>query len=204
VPAPVPFSFHEFDLTDARDAIARDYFPTTLALCSAPSPYEFRFDGHAHDAVTPGHAWYTSAMRIGIEEVGAVYVNLPSRGTMLAEHRSRAVDVGPSRAAVFRPTGTVVMTTSDDYDSLAVNAAAGGRCGGGRPRRDHRQPGRAAMGVRPHRPLRRDVSGPLPGPLGHAAGTVTAMNPPDRPRRSSRTLREPDRPEESPPARVER
>jgi hypothetical protein len=29
------------------------------------------------------------------------------------------VDVDPSRAAVFRPTGTVVMTTSDDYDSLA-------------------------------------------------------------------------------------
>jgi hypothetical protein len=42
------------------------------------------------------------------------------------------------------------------------------------------------------------------GPLGHAAGTVAAMNPPDRPRRSSRTLREPDRPEDSSPAWVER
>jgi AraC-like DNA-binding protein len=39
---------------------------------------------------------------------------------MLTEHHDGAVDIDPSRAAVFRPTGTVVMTTSDDYDSVAV------------------------------------------------------------------------------------
>jgi hypothetical protein len=105
MPAPVPFSFHEFDLDDARAAITKTYFPTTLDLCSARSPYEFRFDGHAHDMLTVGRGWYTSAMRVGIEEVGSIYVNFPLRGTMLAEHRHHVVDIDPSRAAVFRPTG---------------------------------------------------------------------------------------------------
>jgi hypothetical protein len=198
VPAPVPFSFHEFDLTDAR-ARSRGTTSPPRSRCARrvrrTSSGSTATRTTRSRRVTPGTP----------PRCGSASTNLPSHGTMLADHRSRAVDVDPSRAAVFRPTGTVVMTTSDDYDSLAVNAAAGGRCGGGRPRRDHRQPGRSAMGVRPHRPLRRDVSGPSPrGPLGHAAGTVTAMNPPDRPRRSSRTLREPDRPEESSPAWVER
>jgi hypothetical protein len=99
---PGPFSFHEFDLDDTRAAIVKNYFPSTLDLCSTRSPYEFRFDGHAHDAVTPGHAWYTSAMQVGIEEVGSIHVNVPRRGTMLAEHRHGAVDIAPSRAAVLR------------------------------------------------------------------------------------------------------
>jgi hypothetical protein len=41
-------------------------------------------------------------MRVGIEEVGSIHVNVPRRGTMLAEHRHGAVDIDPSRAAVFR------------------------------------------------------------------------------------------------------
>lgn len=69
---PVPFSFHAVDLDGARAAIAKDYFPTTLDLRSAGSPFEFRFDGHVHGPLTLGRAWYTSAIRIGIEEVGSV------------------------------------------------------------------------------------------------------------------------------------
>lgn len=60
MPTPVPFSFHEFDLDGARAAIAQNYFPTTLDLCSAAAPYEFRFIGHAHGPLTVGDAWYTS------------------------------------------------------------------------------------------------------------------------------------------------
>jgi len=117
---PVAFSFQEFDLDDARAAIATNYFPTTLDLCSARSPYEFRFDGHARGPLTVGHAWYTSGMRVGIEEVGSVYVNFPTRGTMLSKHRHHEVDIGPGKGSVFRPTGAVDMATSNDYSSLAV------------------------------------------------------------------------------------
>ncbi|MDT7706194.1 MAG: hypothetical protein QOG20_1801 [Pseudonocardiales bacterium] len=119
----VPFSFHEFDLDDARAAIAANYFPTTLDLGSSRSRYEFRFEGTVDGPLTVGHAWYTSAMRIGIEEVGSVYVNFPSRGAMLVEHRHSVVDIDPTRAAVFRATGAVAMTTSDDYGSFAVKIA---------------------------------------------------------------------------------
>lgn len=123
--APVPFSFHEFDLDGARAAIAQNYFPTTLDLCRAAAPYEFRFDGHAHGPLTVGGAWYTSGMEIGIEEVGSVYVNVATEGTLLARHRSQVVEVDPTRGAVFRPTGDVAMTTSDDYSCLAVKIAPG-------------------------------------------------------------------------------
>jgi AraC-like DNA-binding protein len=120
VSRPIPFSFEEHDLDGARAAIARNYFPTSLDLLSARSPYEFRFDGHVDGPLAVGYAWYTSAMRIGMGETGGVYVNFPVKGTMLAEHRHREVDVSPERAAVFQPTGPVRMTTSDDYASYAV------------------------------------------------------------------------------------
>ena len=122
---PVPFSFHEFDLDGARAAIAENYFPTTLDLCSARAPYEFRFDGHAHGPLTVGDAWYTSGMKIGIEEVGSVYVNVPTGGALVARHRGRVVHADRSRGVVFRATGAVAMTTGDDFSSLAVKIAPG-------------------------------------------------------------------------------
>ncbi|GAA2571718.1 AraC family transcriptional regulator [Pseudonocardia hydrocarbonoxydans] len=123
--APVRFSFHEFDLDGARAAIAKNYFPTTLDLCRAAAPYEFRFDGHAHGPLTVGAAWYTSSMEIGIEEVGSVYVNVATGGTLQARHRHQVVEVDPTRGVVFRPTGDVAMTTSDDYSCLAVKIDSG-------------------------------------------------------------------------------
>lgn len=125
VPTPVPFSFHEFDLDGARAAIAQNYFPTTLDLCSAAAPYEFRFIGHAHGPLTVGDAWYTSGMNIGIEEVGSVYINIATEGTLLARQRGQLVQVDPNRGAVFQATGDVAMTTSDDYSCLAVKIAPG-------------------------------------------------------------------------------
>ena len=125
MPTPVPFSFHEFDLDGARAAIARNYFPTTLDLRSAAAPYEFRFIGHAHGPLTVGDAWYTSGMNIGIEEVGSVYVNIATGGTLLARQRNQIVQVDPSRGVVFQATGDVAMTTSDAYSCLAVKIAPG-------------------------------------------------------------------------------
>jgi AraC-like DNA-binding protein len=121
----VPFSFHALDLDRARAAIAHDYFPATLDARPMAAPYEFRFGGHSYGPVAVGHAWYTSASRVGIEEVGAVYVNFPERGTMRTRHRRHEVDVDPTRAAVFRPTGDVVMDTSGDYASFAVKIGSG-------------------------------------------------------------------------------
>lgn len=123
--APVPFSFREFDLDGARAAVAQNYFPATLDLCSARAPYEFRFTGHTHGPLTVGEAWYTSGMKVGIEEVGSVYLNIATGGSLLARHRGEEVAVDPTRGAVFRATGEVAMTTSDDYSSLAVKVAPG-------------------------------------------------------------------------------
>lgn len=123
--SPVRFSFREFDLDGARAAIAQNYFPTTLDLCRASAPYEFRFDGHTHGPLTVGEASYTSGMKIGIEEVGSVYVNVATGGALLAHHRNQDVQVDPSQGVVFRPTGDVAMTTSDDYSCLAVKIAPG-------------------------------------------------------------------------------
>ncbi|MBW0088769.1 AraC family transcriptional regulator [Pseudonocardia sp. KRD-184] len=125
MPAPIPFSFHEFDLDGARAAIAQSYFPTTLDLCTAAAPYEFRFVGHAHSPLTVGDAHYTSGMKIGIEEVGSVYINIATGGTLLARHRGQVVQVDPSRGVVFQATGDVAMTTGDDYSCLAVKVAPG-------------------------------------------------------------------------------
>ena len=125
VPTPVPFSFHEFDLDGARAAIAQTSFPPPLDLCSAAAPYEFRFIGHAHGPLTVGDAWYTSGMNIGIEEVGSVYINIATEGTLLARQRGQLVQVDPNRGAVFQATGDVAMTTSDDYSCLAVKIAPG-------------------------------------------------------------------------------
>ena len=125
MPDPADFSFHEFDLDGARAAIAQNYFPTTLDLCSAAAPYEFHFTGHAHGPLTVGDAWYTSGMKIGIEEVGSVYINIATGGTLLARQRSEVVHVDPNQGVVFLPTGDVAMTTSDDYSCLAVKIAPG-------------------------------------------------------------------------------
>jgi hypothetical protein len=77
----------------------------TLDLCSAAAPYEFRFSGHAHGPLTVGDAWYTSGMNIGIEEVGSVYINIATGGTLLARHRSQVVQVDLRRGVVFQATG---------------------------------------------------------------------------------------------------
>jgi AraC-like DNA-binding protein len=125
VPTPTAFSFHEFDLDGARAAIAQNYFPTTLDLRSAAAPYEFRFTGHANGPLTVGDAWYTSGMKIGIEEVGSVYVNIATGGTLLARQRGEVVEVDAGQGVVFQASGEVAMTTSDDYSCLAVKIAPG-------------------------------------------------------------------------------
>ena len=111
------FSYRESDIDAARVAVEESYFVARMDLLDPAADYEFCFDGVAVGSLRLGRAWYNAAIEARFGELqNYYYLNVPAAGAMRATHRGQTLDIAAGHGAVYHPTGSVRMRTSDDFD----------------------------------------------------------------------------------------
>jgi AraC-like DNA-binding protein len=112
------------DLDAVQAAISQGLLPMSMDLLHPPwAAPAFRFRGHIirTGPFVLGEAAYTPGLRIGVPNIGAYYVNLPSIGSSLtADYRGESVIAAPDRGLLLRPGGSARIRTRDAYHSHAI------------------------------------------------------------------------------------
>ena len=115
------FSYRESEIDAAQAAVEESYFVAKMDLLAPAAGFEFCFDGVAVGSLRLGRVWYNSAIEATFGELQhCYYLNVPAAGAMRATHRGQTLDITAGHGAVYHPTGSVHVRTSDDFDSYAI------------------------------------------------------------------------------------
>jgi AraC-like DNA-binding protein len=105
-----PVRFRTADLDEARELLARYYYPVRMDPVRPVDRLALSFEAARIGPVTMGLFGYDEDLRISSHDLVTGYqVTLAVSGRMVSVHRNVAVTAEPGRAAVFQPDGGAMV-----------------------------------------------------------------------------------------------